>query len=669
MYNILKKEVIVIQLLCYSIFCFSQNVQMEDAKNVSINLMTSLDIYDKSINDVIPIYKNDTLVYYIVNFSENQGWTIVSATTKTRPIFAYSESGHFYENLELPPPLIQLLSSYKEEVLRTLSYDSIFVVDEWNNYLYPKRRLLKSSSHYENNDYFLLLDIPSRGGEVLWNQETNSNGGCNPSYNKYCPTLPAILDGCTCGKKGAAGCGAVAMGQIMWKWEWPNSYPWRRMPIQLEEGDRDDIPLLLRDCGERCNMHYFCPGSFTTLQDLVDAFDDFNYKGITGIKHKGWEYGDAWENIIRTELDCGRPVLYRGGEVIEFGDMGNVHYFVIEGYNRKNPNFFYINWGWGYENNYHEDGWTPSNYTLSDLISPQDDNYTDKAMAIIGISPTIKNTPTTISSLNVTTVSDYENIVARQNIILQNPQTHKISVKKDGTICARAGNSIYFPPEFEVEFGGTLYAEIDTSLAQDCNIEIVSKSNALCMNTVSNHEFVIFPKNANSYSITVWDRRSKLLYQNAGLISDRSINSLWDGTGVQSEGVYMVELVLRNNCGEFLREVCDVTALYGCREASTKSYSIEEQTDENTLLSTNETPMDNVIIYPNPTTGRCYIEVKDILSYSYKVYNSNGQKIIEKNNVYSPVEYFDIPDNIHDYSIVEVEFDNQKVYRKIILKK
>jgi len=129
-------------------------------------------------------------------------------------------------------------------------------------------------------------------------------------------------------------------------------------------------------------------------------------------------------------------------------------------------------------------------------------------------------------------------------------------------------------------------------------------------------------------------------------------------------------LVLRNNCGEALREICDVTAFYGCRETSTKSYNIESaQIDEDTLLSVNETPMEKVVIYPNPTTGRCYIEVRDVSSYSYKIYNSNGQIIVEKDNIYSPVDCFNIPDNIQDYCVVEVKFDNQKVYRKLILKK
>jgi len=670
---------VIIIVWSKSLFCVSQNVQVSDAKMVATQFMKSVESIDVNIESITPIYKNDNLVYYIVNFNENKGWTIVSATTKTQPIFAYSTSGNFREVNTLPPPLIQLLSSYKQEVLMAIVIDSTFVNEEWNNYLSPTKRMLKSASYYMNEDYFLLLDIPSRGGEVLWDQNKNSEGTCMPSYNKFCPKPIEIFGECGCDGKALAGCGAVAMGQIMWKWEWPNSYPWRRMPTQLKDGDSDDIPRLLRDCGIKSNMNYFCSGSFTTLDNLVEAFDDFNYKFVTGIKQKGWNYGNVWEDIIRTELDCGRPVLYRGGEVIEKGDMGSVHYFVIEGYNHEAPNFFYINWGWGWGNNLHTEGNTADRYSLPKLTPygpdgsdyPDDEtDFSDNAMAIIGISPTLKNVPNMVNSLNLTTVSDYENIVAKQNLIIQNPKTNKISVAENGTICARAGISIYFPPEFEVSRGGTLYAEIDADLAQDCDIEIISKTNGICMNTVSNHDFVVFPKNANSYSITVFDRRNKILYQGAGLITDRSKNSLWDGTGVQTEGVYMVELVLRNNCGEALREICDVTAFYGCRETSTKSYNIESaQIDEDTLLSVNETPMEKVVIYPNPTTGRCYIEVRDVSSYSYKIYNSNGQIIVEKDNIYSPVDCFNIPDNIQDYCVVEVKFDNQKVYRKLILKK
>src|SRR5690606_2626801 len=144
---------------------------------------------------------------------------------------------------------------------------------------------------------------------------------------------------CECEHK-PVGCGALAMGQIMWKWQWPQTYNWSNMMNTLHENDTDDIPRLLADCGGKANMNYWwCDGAWTTTNNLVDAFVDFNYKAVDKRVKNDWP-NDVWIQIIRNEIDCERPVLYRGGGVIDPGDWGNVHYFVIDGYSQDDFNFF-----------------------------------------------------------------------------------------------------------------------------------------------------------------------------------------------------------------------------------------------------------------------------------------------------------------------------------------
>ena len=54
-----------------------------------------------------------------------------------------------------------------------------------------------------------------RDGMVRWGQSINHEGGCHPSYNYFCPGDLDDDDQCN---HTLAGCAAVAMAQIMYKW-------------------------------------------------------------------------------------------------------------------------------------------------------------------------------------------------------------------------------------------------------------------------------------------------------------------------------------------------------------------------------------------------------------------------------------------------------------------
>ncbi len=94
------------------------------------------------------------------------------------------------------------------------------------------------------------------GEEVRWGQSKNYKNGCHPSYNYFCPGDLDDEDQCN---YTLAGCAAVAMAQIMYKWGYPekskyNSYDWNRIPPVLTDGCSDDCPQLIRDCGTACNI-------------------------------------------------------------------------------------------------------------------------------------------------------------------------------------------------------------------------------------------------------------------------------------------------------------------------------------------------------------------------------------------------------------------------------
>ena len=77
---------------------------------------------------------------------------------------------------------------------------------------------------------------------------------------------------------------------------------------------------------------------------------------------------DAWNLLIKTELDRLRPVYYNGQ-----GDAGG-HAFVCDGYDANN--YFHFNWGWSGSNN---------GYFLLSNLNPSTYEFNSQQAAIIGV--------------------------------------------------------------------------------------------------------------------------------------------------------------------------------------------------------------------------------------------------------------------------------------------
>ena len=236
---------------------------------------------------------------------------------------------------------------------------------------------------YTPGEFLLQKDDEECNWGQSRNGRTNLNESCFPSYNYFCPTDD---DESHCGHT-LAGCAAIAMAQIMYRWGYPekskyNSYNWNNIPPVLTDGCSDDCPRLIHDCGLACNMHYqtfagiHITGSWTTSSNVVKGFADFDY-GAYLYDIKDWKFGSAWADLIRSEIDCGRPVLMYGQHnIIEIKEK---HYFVIDGYSKEDKDQFHVNWGWrGYKNGF---------YDLEKC------GYSNGQELIVGIAPKYTGTP------------------------------------------------------------------------------------------------------------------------------------------------------------------------------------------------------------------------------------------------------------------------------------
>lgn len=196
------------------------------------------------------------------------------------------------------------------------------------------------------------------------------------------------------GKESVTGCVATAMAQLMYYHKWPergtgshsysynlnfggtegvktitpsadfsqHTYDWSNMQdaygtYYKDDGTRtsmsysndqaDGISTLLHDCGVAVDMLYAGGSSSASSANVPNALISyFGYDRGMSLERKEYYTDEEWKQLIRTELDARRPVLYSGQTTRNEG-----HAFVCDGYD--DGDYFHINWGWqGMANGY-----------------------------------------------------------------------------------------------------------------------------------------------------------------------------------------------------------------------------------------------------------------------------------------------------------------------------
>jgi hypothetical protein len=206
-------------------------------------------------------------------------------------------------------------------------------------------------------------------------------------WNIYCPYDPDPNANCS-NDHTLVGCVATAMAQIMYYWKYPNtgegsnsynsnygnlsanfgstSYQWSQME------DFYGTPasaLLSYHCGISVNMEYGPESSGAYSEDVDNAFQDhFRYHNDVAFKNRYSNYTD-WTNLLKSDLDLGRPVYYDGCEP----GTPYCHAWVVDGY--SSGDVFHVNYGWGWLS-----GW----YSIANVPY-----YTNSQSAVVYIYPEI----------------------------------------------------------------------------------------------------------------------------------------------------------------------------------------------------------------------------------------------------------------------------------------
>ena len=284
---------------------------------------------DKQIDSVIPyLGAADHPLFYAVNFSNDQGFILVSATRKFYPILAVVEQGHFDESIVESPVSIML-----DEYEHGISYYEKQPADSsrrfssaWKNYLKsnsaipPTTKLdgidaivVNQIQAWESAGYYV---YPLFGGapdslpqSVYDNYVAIASGNENPDFD-YMQTSFILMERTTYHEQTGplisshwhqgrpynnstpikqdstgtyvhcpTGCGPTALGQIMRYHQWPLSFTWAQMPDTLPSNIATETTLsqFLYQIGSAALVDYQPDGSgsidLVTWLDLLLLYD------------------------------------------------------------------------------------------------------------------------------------------------------------------------------------------------------------------------------------------------------------------------------------------------------------------------------------------------------------------------------------------------------------
>ncbi len=432
-----KKIVFLILALVLIIpsIVYSATVTRTTAEQVAMNWYSERN--DKAPNDfeIVESFiekENTENIFFIFNFDKT-GFVMVSADDAAIPILGYVFE-HNYTLENHPPQFDAMLASFKEQIVyakeNSLSA-SQEAQDEWE-------RLNVRIENFERNRDFNRLD-PLLSS--LWNQSY--------SWNTYCPP-----DGSGPGGYVYAGCVAVAMAQIMNYWGYPttgtgsHSYscpPYGTLsanfgattynfPMNNTTPD-NDIRELLYHCGVSVDMQYGPTGSGAYTSDVVSALETyFDYDTSANYDYKSSYTNTVWENMIRSNLDDGYPLQYRGS-----GTGG--HSFNLDGYENSDISHFHFNWGWsGSYNGY---------YYLNDL-TPGSYNFTNDQAAIFDIfpasgAPGIPTTPNPTNGstgISIDTMISWVNGANTDDVDVYFSSNQTLVTNKDASVRIYSGTAI-----------------------------------------------------------------------------------------------------------------------------------------------------------------------------------------------------------------------------------
>ncbi len=278
--------------------------------------------------------------YYVFNAQASEGYVIVAGDDRVPAVLGYSDNGTF-DPADVPPAMQALLDGYAAQIAG-LPQDAQAPQQVSRT---PIRPLLHS----------------------IWGQ--------GEPFNYYLPyTRTTTSDGVTRAWHAKTGCVATAMAQVMYYHKWPSgttqtipaytssttsngktltfdrpampvtTFNWDAMKNTYNTTDSANasgkaVARLMEYCDQALEMQFYASSSSAQTSEIPMALTSYFDYDATARYVKRISYTTTeWESLLYSELEAGRPVVYRGDK-----NPGG-HAFVCDGCDASG--LFHINWGW-----------------------------------------------------------------------------------------------------------------------------------------------------------------------------------------------------------------------------------------------------------------------------------------------------------------------------------
>lgn len=304
---------------------------------------------------------NEDVRFHVINFENNQGYALVSADSRTTPVYAYSSTG----NLNI------------DEAIENCGFDEFmdaataFYTKETRDFINPPTPIIPTPTNpiqqlpiveYEGQMYYvesLNCTVQNSGGILI-----KATWGQGWPYNYYCGSNNAASD---IGYHNAAGCGPIAAAQIMSYFKYPASHDgytlnWNAITSasyfyniypQISDNAKA-VARLIHLVGDEANANYGTTTG-TYIANMDDMFRAFGYSCTGPVNFNS--------QIVKTSLDNSSPVYFRGQDsndnahawVIDSykqNVINNTYYYTYEPYNKYITTttlvsmYYHCNWGW-----------------------------------------------------------------------------------------------------------------------------------------------------------------------------------------------------------------------------------------------------------------------------------------------------------------------------------
>ena len=370
-------------IICFFIFgflncLFSESISKTEAEKVAFNFI-KWQYYrnKKSLPEGIymqQVIEDKSAACIYIFGVKPEGFIIISGDDAVEPVLAYSITGSSKKE-DLPLAFKDWIHWCKNQIEYVRQYNisaSYEIKFAWESLM-------------SNNLNNYLFNQKDKSVQPLltckWDQ--------GQYYNELCP---ADLSGP--GGHVWAGCTATAMAQVMQYYKHPlhgysshsyydfnygyqfadfanTTYEWVPM-INSVNSSNLAVATLMYHCGVAVEMNYSPSGSSASLDNAAYALRNyFRYSNTVKYYEKD-SYPYSWENMLTSNLDAGKPVIYAGFDP----DQGSGHAFVVDGYDITN--YYHFNWGWsGYYNG----------YFYLDNLNPGTYDFTAGQRAVVNIAP------------------------------------------------------------------------------------------------------------------------------------------------------------------------------------------------------------------------------------------------------------------------------------------